>query len=89
MVLGPDSGPLHLAAAVGAPTLSLFGPADPVEFGPWGPAARHTALASPIACRPCRVLDWGAEDATWHPCLQDISVEQVVSAALSLHTTAP
>ena len=89
MVLGPDSGPLHLAAAVGAPTLSLFGPADPVEFGPWGPAARHTALASPIACRPCRVLDWGAEDATWHPCLRDISVEQVVSAALSLHTTAP
>lgn len=85
MVLGPDSGPLHLAAAVGTPTLSLFGPADPVEFRPWGPAQRHVTLASPIACRPCRVLDWPADEAAWHPCLQDISVEQVFRAALTLH----
>jgi len=84
MVLGPDSGPLHLAAAVGTPTVSLFGPADPVEFGPWGPAGKHKLLTSPIACRPCRILDWGEDDIAWHPCLADISVDQVVDAAHSL-----
>ncbi len=80
LVLGPDSGPLHLAAAVGTATVSLYGPADPVEFGPWGAEERHITLASPIACRPCRVLDWGGDDAAWHPCLRDISVEQVLAA---------
>lgn len=84
MVLGPDSGPLHLAAAVGTPTVSLYGPADPVEFGPWGSAGKHKLLASPIACRPCRILDWGEDDLAWHPCLADISVDQVVDAAHSL-----
>lgn len=81
LVLGPDSGPLHLAAAVGTATVTLYGPADPVEFGPWGAAERHAVLASPIACRPCRVLDWGGDDNAWHPCLRDISVEQVLAAA--------
>ena len=84
MVLGPDSGPLHLAAAVGTPTVSLYGPADPVEFGPWGSGDKHRVLTSPIACRPCRVLDWGDDDLAWHPCLADISVDQVVDAARSL-----
>ena len=86
MVLGPDSGPLHLAAAVGTPTVSLYGPADPIEFGPWGPSGRHKLLTSPIACRPCRILDWGDDDLVWHPCLADITVEQVLDAALSLQS---
>lgn len=86
IVLGPDSGPLHLAAAVGTPTVSLYGPADPVEFGPWGPSGRHTVLTSPIACRPCRILDWGDDDEAWHPCLADITVDQVLDAALSLQS---
>ncbi len=89
LVLGPDSGPLHLAAAVGAPTVSLYGPADPAEFGPWGPTERHTTLASSIGCRPCRVLDWGADEVAWHPCLRDISVSQVVEAAQALSAAAP
>ncbi|MDD9956177.1 MAG: glycosyltransferase family 9 protein [Anaerolineaceae bacterium] len=84
MVLGPDSGPLHLAAAVGTPTVSLYGPADPVEFGPWGSTGKHRVLTSPVACSPCRILDWGEDDLAWHPCLADISVKQVVDAALSL-----
>ena len=84
MVLGPDSGPLHLAAAVGTPTVSLYGPADPVEFGPWGSRGKHRVLTSPIACRPCRILDWGDDDLAWHPCLADISVKHVVDAAHSL-----
>ncbi len=84
VVLGPDSGPLHLAAAVGAPTVSLFGPADPAEFGPWGDPARHACLTIPIACRPCRILDWPDDDPAFHPCVRDIRPEQVIAAALKV-----
>ena len=87
-VLGPDSGALHLAAAVDAPTVALFGPADPVEFAPWGDSRRHMVLTSGMACAPCRILDWQGDSAENHPCVRDISVEQVVNAASRLLSRA-
>ncbi len=81
VVLGPDSGPLHLAVAVGVPTVALFGPADPVEFGSWGSAERHAVLYANIGCRPCRVLDWGGDDPLNHPCVREISAARVLDAA--------
>lgn len=81
LVLGPDSGPMHLAAAAGTPTVALFGPADPVEFAPWGDSGRHAALTSGIGCRPCRILDWRDDPLEYHPCVADISVGQVLRAA--------
>ncbi len=80
-VLGPDSGPLHLAASVGTGTVTLFGPADPTEFGPWGPPERHVIVTSNIGCRPCRVIDWGSDDPANHPCVRDITIERVLEAA--------
>jgi lipopolysaccharide heptosyltransferase II len=84
VVLGPDSGPLHLAAAVGTATVSLFGPADPLEFGTWGPSVKHHILTSNIACRPCRVIDWGTDDPANHPCMRDIAMDRVLEAARRL-----
>lgn len=81
VVLGTDSGPLHLASAVAVPTVALFGPADPVEFGQWGDTARHIILTTDIACRPCRVLDWAGDDLAYHPCVREISVGRVLEAA--------
>jgi heptosyltransferase-2/heptosyltransferase-3 len=81
VVLGPDSGPLHLAVAVGTPTVTLYGPADPVEFGPWGNPQKHFVLASDIGCRPCRVLDWGSDDPEMHPCMREITIARVLDAA--------
>lgn len=81
IVLGPDSGPLHLAVAVGTPTVTLFGPADPVEFAPWGTTNHHAVLTSDIECRPCRVLDWSGDDLGYHPCVRDITIAQVLDAA--------
>ncbi len=81
LVLGPDSGPLHLAVAVGTPTVHLFGPADPAEFGPWGDPERHAVVAAAIACRPCRIVDWSDDDPANHPCVRDITPEAVIAAA--------
>ncbi|MDE2821735.1 MAG: glycosyltransferase family 9 protein [Chloroflexota bacterium] len=77
-VLGPDSGAMHVAAAVHTPTVTLFGPADPIEFAPWGDCRKHAAITSTIACRPCRILDWGDDSPEYHPCVRDISVSQVL-----------
>lgn len=81
VVLGPDSGPLHLAASVKTPTVALFGAADPVEFGQWGAKHRHAILTTDIGCRPCRVLDWGGDDLANHPCVREITVGRVLESA--------
>lgn len=76
LVVCLDSGLLHLAAAVGTPTVSLFGPGDPARWSPQ--ADGHVALSRGLPCSPCR-------DVTClfptNRCLQEIGVEEVVSAA--------
>ncbi|MGH2391012.1 MAG: glycosyltransferase family 9 protein [Chloroflexota bacterium] len=84
LVVGVDSGPLHLAAAADTPSVALFGPADPAQFAPWGDASRHRVVAADLPCRPCRRLDWCAlepEGVGPPPCMRAIGVETVVDAA--------
>src|SRR5262249_22714655 len=49
--LGMDSAPMHLATAVGTPTLRLFGPGDEVLYGPWGDPCLHRVARAPRAPR--------------------------------------
>jgi len=79
LVMGPDSGPLHLAVAAGTPTVHLFGPADARRFGPWGPPQRHAVVTSRLPCAPCGRLDWPRPAD--HPCVRTLAVEDVVRAA--------
>jgi ADP-heptose:LPS heptosyltransferase len=51
MVISNDSGPLHLAAALGAPTIGLFGPESPEFYGPIGSLA--TSVYRQLPCSPC------------------------------------
>jgi lipopolysaccharide heptosyltransferase II len=57
LVLGVDSGALHVATAVAPRTLRLYGPSDPVMFGPWGVPERHQALWAGLRCPLCHVLN--------------------------------
>jgi len=52
LYLGNDSGPLHLAAAMGTPTLGLFGPTAPSQFYPYHPP-KHTFITKNLPCSPC------------------------------------
>jgi len=81
VVLGPDSGPLHLASAVSAPTVTLFGPARLTEFATWGAPDKHLTLTSDIGCLGCGILDWGTDAPENHPCVREISVGRVLDAA--------
>ena len=85
LVVGGDSGPLHLAAAVGTPTVRLYGPTDVREFGPWPPSGPHVALAAGLSCQPCRDLvspPCGAREAP--PCMRAIDASPVAGAATRL-----
>ncbi|HEY6542669.1 MAG TPA: glycosyltransferase family 9 protein, partial [Ktedonobacteraceae bacterium] len=51
VVISGDSGPMHIADALGTPLIAIHGPTDPAQFGPVSPAA--TVLKSGIWCSPC------------------------------------
>jgi heptosyltransferase-2 len=76
---GNDSGAMHVAGALGIPTVGIFGSTDPNRTGPLGPLTR--VLYERIACSPCldRTCRFGH-----YECLKRISVEQVVDALSSL-----
>ena len=84
LVLGPDCGPLHLAVAVGTPTVHLYGPVDAGKFGPWGAPEKHVVITSGRACIPCGRLDYRPEELADHPCVREIPVQSVLEAARKL-----
>lgn len=88
LVIGPDSGPLHLAVATGVPTVHLYGPVDERMFGPWGSLERHRIVKSTWQCAPCNRLDWPDEVLSEHGCVRDVEVQQVLREALDLLSTA-
>jgi len=75
-----DSGAGHLAAAVGTPTVRLYGPAQPDVFGPWPPRkSQHVLMATTLACAPCGHLEappCGAHSAP--ACMLALDVEDVL-----------
>lgn len=77
--VGNDSGPMHMAAAVGAPTLGLFGPTTPKEWGPLAP--RSARLLGPMPCSPCDQRGCPYEG---NHCMTKISLQEVREAVLRL-----
>jgi len=84
LVIGPDTGPVKLAAAVGAGTLSLYGPVDAVKFGVWGNPRRHRILRAGLACQPCNRLDFPAAETAAHFCVRGLSAAGVISTAVTM-----
>jgi len=83
LVLGVDSGPLHLAAAAGAPTVQIYGPGNERRFGPWGHPGRHTVLRADLWCRPCGVLAACPRGLHTPECMAKVPTRQVLAAAAS------
>ena len=78
LFLSNDSGPMHLAAALGVPTLAVFGPTDPTETGPLGPRARF--VREPVECSPCMLRECPID----HRCMTRVSADSVCQAAREL-----
>lgn len=79
MFITNDSGLMHAAAALGRPTVAVFGSTNPVTTGPLGP---HTALVrTPVECSPCLKPQCPSGDLK---CFTAVSPEQVAQAAREL-----
>jgi len=75
LFVGPDSGPMHIAATTSTPIVALFGPTLPANFSPW--QAEATIIAKDLDCRPCKQRKCVTEDFR---CLQSITVDEVLKA---------
>jgi lipopolysaccharide heptosyltransferase I len=76
VVVAADTGPLHLAAAVGVRCVALFGPKDERRYGPRAHGdVRHELLYHDVPCRPCR-----RRDCVTPQCVLGIAVEPVLAA---------
>jgi heptosyltransferase-2/heptosyltransferase-3 len=81
LVLGADSGPLHLASALGTRTVRLYGPTDPARFGPWGSEHCSSVVRIQLPCSPCgNLVDPPCGARATPACMRGISVDQVLSA---------
>ena len=73
LVVTTDSGPMHIAAAVGAPVVALFGPTDPGRTGPYGPG--HRVIRRELSCSPCF-----RKRCETQACMREIGVGEVLDA---------
>jgi ADP-heptose:LPS heptosyltransferase len=75
LVVSGDTGPLHIAAAMGTPVVGLYGPTWPERNGPWDLADQVISRASGCVCHHKRQCLRGA------PCINEIEVADVLAAS--------
>ncbi len=77
-----DSGPMHLACAVGTPVVALFGPTAPWRTGPFG--KEYSVVRKEMDCSPC--YSRKKCPVGHHRCMDDISVDEVVKVCCNYLT---
>jgi heptosyltransferase-2 len=78
LVLTNDSGPMHIGAALGVPTVAVFGATNDIVTGPWG--RRTRIVKEPVDCSPCMLRECPID----HRCMTRVSVDAVARAAREL-----
>lgn len=94
--LGPDTALTHIAAALGVPTVALYGPTNPVKWGPWPRGHAHganpwercgtqrsgnvTLLQGGGACVPCHLEGCDRHIGSYSDCLQQLPAARVIAA---------
>ncbi len=84
LLISVDTGPAHIAAALGVPVVALFGPTSPTRWGPLG--TRHRVVQHPVDCSPCS--NFGGPQCPRpdrsHACLEALSTETVLKVVLDV-----
>lgn len=73
LLITTDSGPMHLAAAMGTPVIALFGPTDPARTGPYGKG--HVVIQRKLSCSPCFLKKCESME-----CMSGITIDEVFHA---------
>ena len=77
LLVGGDTGPMHLAATLGVPLVALFGPTDPARNGPWGPGKMAVV-------RDAASITSYKRGQEFDPGLARVTAERVMEAVLSV-----
>ncbi len=78
-----DTGPMHLSHAVGTPNVAIFGPSDPVRYGPDESLGLRTVVRSSVYCSPCNMIRRPPAECARVPtpeCLQAVPLDPVLRA---------
>ena len=78
VAISNDSGLMHIAAAIGTPTMGIFGPTDPYLWAPLNGLAATVLTTSELSCQPCQRTVCTMND---HRCMRDIPAADVVETA--------
>ncbi len=81
LFLTNDSGSMHIASALGVPTVTVFGATDPITTGPTGNRAR--IIREPVSCSPCLLRECPID----HRCMTGVTVARVITTADELLST--
>ncbi len=85
LVFGADTGPMHIATALGVPVVICYGPTSSHRTGPLG---KGTVLVPPssMECWPCELRSCPLRGDEFRQCMREISVDDALEACLSLLT---
>ena len=81
LFIANDAGPMHIAAAVGIPTIGLFGPGEEDIWFPYHLNEGHLALRKDVPCHPCHLDFCNREGDGYMECMKLLSVDDVFSSA--------
>jgi lipopolysaccharide heptosyltransferase II len=74
-----DSGPMHIAAAVGTTTIGLFGPGEEGIWFPYDPADGHVAMRKDVPCHPCHLDFCNRTGEGYMECMHLLTVDEVLA----------
>jgi lipopolysaccharide heptosyltransferase II len=80
--VGNDGGPMHIAAAVGTPTVGIFGPGEEQIWFPYQESLGHRALREDVPCHPCHLNVCNRPGAAYMECMKKLTPERVLDAVL-------
>ena len=80
VVVSNDAGSMHIAAAVGTPTIGLFGPGEEDIWFPYDPVLGHKALRRDVPCHPCHLDLCTREGDGYMECMKLLTVDEVTGA---------
>jgi heptosyltransferase-2 len=85
VAISNDSGLMHIAAAIGTPTMGIFGPTSPYLWAPLNGLAATVLTTTKLSCQPCQRTVCTQND---HRCMRDISAAEVADIAQRVLATA-
>lgn len=83
LVIGTESGPLHLTTALDCPSVVIYGPVSEVEYGPYSMTCRQKAAYLSLPCHPC-YRNFRMSPCTYRLCLSELTPSALFSQACEI-----